>query len=373
MLFRSQAVFIGDEAKIGQDLTINAGFRYDRLNLDMEGYNNATFTVYRDTSHADYSASLGLNYLIGKRSAVYANATRAYRMPDYSAYSVLGVTYNATTFAPTYRNAPNGISKNEIIQNAEIGYRTGFGDLGIDFAGYYTNIANRLAVFYENGVGISKPQGTNSIRGLELGLTYAPSQVRGLLLRGNMTYQKAQFEDYNLPIGASKVAGKWTYNVDPNGNLYGNTIEKKADSTATSSAIYFINLKGKQLPGVPALLANLIGSYDSKFFGVNVNYNLVSQVYYDATNIVKAPDVHTVNAGMFGRYFLKNGNEIRLDFLVKNLINSDNAFRILYLNENDTALRQKQKDATLAAATSGWVSGIPQLPRRFLVTLSYKF
>jgi iron complex outermembrane recepter protein len=375
------AVFFGDEAKFGDRLTANLGVRYDALKLTMEGYNRVDTIIKRDTTHSDWSASLGLNYKLDKRSAIYGNLTRAFRMPDYSAYTVLA--WNAAT--QRYTNAPDGIKKNEIITNLDLGYRTGFGDFGLDAAIFYTHIENRLAVFYENGVGISKPQGTNTIRGMELGLTYAPASVQGLLLRTNFSYQKGVYDEFNIAVGSAKVNNKWTYNVNTDGNLYGNTIVKQADSVATvpatattpaiasKPAVYSIDLKGKQLPGVPSTVFNFIGSYDSRFFGVNASYNLSANIYADATNIIKTPAYHTINTGIYGRYQLKNKSEVRIDFLIKNLVNSDDVFRILYLSESDALLTRKQTDPTLAAATSGYVTGIPQLPRRFLITLGYKF
>ena len=259
------------------------------------------------------------------------------------------------------------------ITNLDLGYRTGFGDISLDAAIFYTHIENRLAVFYENGIGISKPQGTNTIKGIEMGLTYAPSAVKGLLLRSNFSYQKGVYDEFNIAIPASKVNGKWVYNVDPTGNLYGNTIDKQADSTTTKAAAYSVNLKGKQLPSVPSTVFNLIGSYEGKNFGVNASYNLSAGIYADATNIIKTPVYHTINTGIYGRYVLKSKGEIRIDFLIKNLINSDDVFRLLYVSENTDVLARKQIDPTLASATSGYVSGIPQLPRRFLISVGYRF
>jgi hypothetical protein len=64
---------------------------------------------------------------------------------------------------------------------------------------------------------------------------------------------------------------------------------------ASKAAIYFINLKDKQLPSVPSTVFNFIASYDSKYFGVNGSYNMSTGIYADATNIIKTPTYHTVN------------------------------------------------------------------------------
>jgi iron complex outermembrane recepter protein len=358
------AFFIGDEMKIGDKLSITASARYDKLSLNMEGFNSLTTVVRRDTTHSDYSFSFGGNYLLSERSAMYGGYTRAFRMPDYSAYTVLRLA------AGRYVNAPDGIKENEIVQNFELGYRTGLGDVGIDVAGFYTNIANRLAVFYDNGIASSKPVGTNIIKGGEVGFTYTPSAVKGLVIRANATYQNGTFDKYNIPITSSKVNGKFVYSVNPNGELYGNKIAVQKTPTDTTAGVYSIDLVGNQIPGIPSIMYNLVMNYDSKFFGINANWNASAGQYFDATNVIKAPVINTVNAGIYGKIPLK-GNELRIDFLVKNLLNTDDIFRYLYVAETDAALKQKQLDPTFQ--NSGFVSGIPQLPRRFLVTLSYKF
>jgi iron complex outermembrane recepter protein len=370
------AFFVGDEMKIGKNLSVTASLRYDQLNLQMDGYNDTLTVVERDTTHADYSFSIGANYLINERSAFYGGYTRAFRMPDYSAYTVLRKANNR------FIAAPDGIKSNEIVNNIELGYRTGFGDFGIDVAGFYTTIANRLAVFYDNGVAVSKPVGNNTIKGLELGITYTPSAIKGLTMRANATYSKGTFDEYEIGVQSSfsTALNKWVYNIKTDESLLYGFKLRKVDSIAGtpgsttslrgSAAQYYIDLKGKQIPGIPALIYNFVVNYDSKYFGINANWNAAAEQYFDATNFIKAPIVNTVNAGVYGKFKIK-GNELRIDFLVKNLINSDDIFRYLYVAENDIALKQKQLDPTFE--NSGFVSGIPQLPRRFLVALGYKF
>ena len=356
------AFFAGDEIKIGDKTTVNLGIRYDRIDLKLEGFNSLTTVLRRDTSLSDYSASAGINHILTERSAVYLNYTRAFRMPDYSAFTVIAYSPGTTRFT----TAPDGIPKNEIINNFELGYRSGFGELGLDAAAFYTTIDNRLAVFYENGIGVSRPQGQNSVKGFELGLSYVSSAIRGLSARVNMTYQNSIYENFILPIPTTRINGARVPDVDPKKEVYGNTVVMNSDST------YYVDLKGKQLPFVPGLIGNLIVNYDAAHFGVNANWNLLANRYFDATNIVKAPIYNTINMGAYGKFKLGKG-EGRIDFLVKNLINSDDVFSFLYVSDNVTILKQKQINPDLSSGVAGFVSGIPQLPRRFLVTLSYKF
>jgi outer membrane receptor protein involved in Fe transport len=361
--------FGGDLKLMDNRLNMNFGIRQDKLDLDMAGFNRIDSTITRKESHQDWTYSIGGNYLITPTSSVYANFIHAFRMPDYSAYTVLG--WNTGT--KTYTNAPLGIPKNEIINNVEIGYRNGIGQLGFDLAAFYTKIDNRLAVFYENGVGVSKPQGSNRIMGAELSVFYTPKFVKGLNLRTNFTVQNSEFVDFTLPVGVTRnTSGVVTaINVNPSGNLYGNTLKQvQAPSVTNPFGLYEIDLKGKKVPVVPGFLWNFIAGYDHEYFGVNFSINYVGRRYEDATNLIKIPDITTINAGVYAKYPMKNGNNIRLDFNVKNLLNTTTVFRVLYFGDSDAALRLKQNNPTFSNV---FATGIPQLPRRSLLTLSYNF
>ncbi len=364
------AYFFGGDLKLlDSKLNLNFGVRQDKLTLDMEGYNRIDSTIRRKESHSDWTYSLGANYLLTPASSVYANFIHAFRMPDYSAYTVLG--WNAAT--KQYTNAPLGIPKNELINNFEVGYRQGIGQFGFDLAAFYTGINNRLAVFYENGVGVSKPQGSNRIMGAEFSVYYTPRTIKGLNLRTNFTLQNSEFADFTLPVGVTRNgAGVVTaINVNPAGDLFGNTLRQvQAPSATNSFGLYEIDLKGKKVPVVPGFLWNFIASYEHKYFGLSFSMNYVGKRYEDATNLIKIPNITTINAGVYAKYPLKNGNNVRLDFNVKNLLNTTTVFRVLYFGDSDAALKLKQANPTFSNV---FATGIPQLPRRTLITLSYNF
>lgn len=356
------AFFIGDEFKFGDKLSGNIGFRWDKVKMDLQGFydNDGDGTIdvnKRDEEHSDYSMSLGFNYLLGPRSAVYGNAVRAFRMPDYSAYTALNQA--ALTGKPT-------IEDNEIVNNFELGYRTGIGELGIDVAAFYTKIDNRLATIYEGAIATLKPLGTNQIAGAELALTYAPSAVKGLLLTTSLTLQNATFLDFKIPVTSS----------DPNGDSFGNTYvfegTEVIDDT-TSIDRYSIDLRGNQLPRVPKAIWNFNLSYNSKNFGASIASNLNLQRFPDATNVFEQDPYWLVNAGIYGQYpFGKS--KIKLSITVKNLINNDTALRMLYVSDNDAALARKQiLAADPASGDTTFFTGIPALPRRILISLAYEF
>ena len=357
------AFFIGDEMKIGDNLTANVGFRWDQVKMDLQGFydNDGDGTIdtnTRDEEHSDFSASLGANYLLNERSAIYGNIVRAFRMPDYSAYTALD--QDALTEKPT-------IEDNEIVNNFELGYRTGKGDLGIDIAGFYTKIENRLATIYEGAIATQKPLGTNQIVGGELALTLAPSSIKGLLLSTSLTLQNATFTDFKIPVTDS----------DPIGNAFGNTyvLEGTQIVDGVEEEVYSIDLKGNQIPRVPSTIWNFNASYNSQYFGASVASNLNLNRYPDATNVFKQDPYWLLNVGAYGQLPLgDSGNRIKLSITVKNLINTDKALRMLYVSDNDAALGMQQAlaaDRTIGDST--YFTGIPLLPRRILTSLSFEF
>ncbi len=359
------AAFFGDEMKFGERLTVNAGVRYDQIDMNIKGFyttNPPTTNVNRDESHSDWSASLGANYLLSGRSAVYGSVVRAYRMPDYDAYSP--ARPNSLTTNPR-------IEKNEIIYNFEAGYRTGIGDLSADIALFHTRINNRLATIYEGAVATVRPLGTNQIIGTELSLTYAPRTIRGLLLQAAYTFQKGTFVDFKIPVTLNNTTKKPNLNVD--GPLYGNKVNLEGIQNDTVK-IYSIDLKGKQLPSVPTHIFNLTANYDHKFFNVNVNGTWNGNIYADATNVFKMEDFVLINAGVMFKVPIKGAGSLRVGVLGKNLINRQKALRALYLLDNDNALVLRQRvEAGIVNPETTFFTGIPAQPRRFLFNLEYRF
>jgi outer membrane receptor protein involved in Fe transport len=357
------AFFLSDEIRFGDNLTINAGIRWDKIGMDIAGfYNNPKEAVSaenpadinRQEDHSDVSFSLGANYLTNPHTAVYGNFVRAFRMPDYSAY---------TPAYPSSLNEHPKITDNETIWNAEVGYRTGIRSVGIELAAFYSLIENRLATTYEGTSAVIKPLGSNQIAGGEIGLTYAPSIVKGLLLRSSFTYQHATFQDFVIPFSEA----------NPNGNLYGLSINQEG-TDASGNTVYSIDLKGNQIPRIPSTLFNLMANYDAKFFGANAALNYFGNRYADATNLYQLDDMTNLNVGVYAKFPVGN-SQIRLNFLVKNVLNTDKALRFLYVADDDAALARQQLIDTNTGFTAAntFYSGIPFLPRRFLTSISYEF
>jgi outer membrane receptor for Fe3+-dicitrate len=371
-IVNTNAVFLGDEMSIGKKLKLTVGLRYDAINMDMYGYYRDTVvtgsnplkyvTMNRKENYADWTASIGGNYLVNARTAVYGNFTRAYRMPDYGAFTPL----KKAQVDPTNPAYTKTIAQNEIVYNSELGYRSGFGDFNFDVSAFYTFIDHRLATVYEGAIATLKPLGNNDIRGAEIALTYAPQAVRGLNLSTSLTVQNAIFQEFLIPVRAAILSA----NKD---SVFGlNLINQQTDNSKRS--VYAIDLKGKQLPRVPSQIFNASASYDSKYWGFDASVNANMNMYNDATNLYRADDITWINIGGYVKYPLPHNQSMRLSLSVKNLLNTDRAERNIYGTSDDSALNQKQLVAYKGLDTTKvYYNGIPVMPRRILLTLDYKF
>ncbi|HMQ08173.1 MAG TPA: TonB-dependent receptor [Saprospiraceae bacterium] len=353
--------FIGDEMKFNNKLSVNVGLRYDRINLDMrETKIPFDQELTRIETLSDYSASLGINYLLGERSAIYGNINRAFRMPDYSTFTSLELRADGK-----FLRAPDGIEANEIILNTELGYRSGFKDIGFDIAVFNTQIDNRLASIFEDGLLVSKPLGQNRITGAELALTFTPTAIKGLFARASYTLQNPRFTDFKVPIGRT---AQGMLNVDINGNLFGNTLIDEGDGN------YSLDVNGNRLPGTPGAIFNTVIIYEHKWFGLDFSVNHNTNRYADATNVLKLDDITVANGG--GKFNLPVGNNVlEIGVQIKNLFNGMIVNNFAGLADNDATLAQRQRtpDWTNASGAPLYGHAYIQMPRRILLFLNYTF
>lgn len=385
------AIFLGDEMEIGDDLSVNVGARYDWIDITIDGFYPERTSrpgappvpaadneqvVGRNETSSDFSLSLGANYRLDQQNAIFGNVTRAFRGPDYSAFSAAqrGTANPASRFfipgLDTRDANDERVLGNEVIYNAELGARTVRNEFGVDGAVFYTFIDNRLATVYEGAIAVQRPFGSNRILGGELGGSWTPRALSGLFARASLTLQDARFSEFEVPL----------VSADPDGELYGNEVRQATNLDGTPAVdadgdpVLVIDLGGNRLPRVPPVLANLIVNYDQPAFGINGLVSGLFGGYFDSTNIYENPDFLNVNLGGYGRLPV-GGSAVRLGLLVKNVLNQTDAYRFLYVTDNDAALRQAQTTPTGVNDNGDPVlfTGIPQLPRRLLVTLQYEF
>jgi outer membrane receptor protein involved in Fe transport len=369
------ALFAGHEIKFNDKLTINVGARYDWLNMDLRE-TKAPFdsAITRILEFGDYSVSLGLNYMFSRNAAIYANANRAYRMPDYTAFTSLeyvGPTANNATASRLLR-LPDGLSGNEIITSFEGGFKGQAGDFGFDFSFYHNTIKNRLASIFENGLLVSKPFGSNRIMGSEISLSWAPTGfLRGLSVRSSVTLQKATFTNFKISNAASGgIIGKQSNlpDVDVNGNLFGLKVINEGSGQTS------IDVVGNRLPNVPDYIWNTVALYQGKWFGLDFSANAVGTRYADATNLIDLGKMTVLNAGGYVRVGIGGKKEFRVGLQCKNIGNRQGVQQIAGLQENSTAMGQLQTTPNFVNnGVAIWSQGYLQLPRRWIAYISFDF
>lgn len=357
------AFFIGDEMSFNDKLNVNVGLRWDKMtgffNNDPEKVGGIDYDpadlVENEISFDNFSWSLGVNYLLNDRSAVYGSFVRAFSLPSVG----------LATPIP---------EKDEIVYNSEIGFRFGIGDLGADIALFNTVINNRNASVFDPAAAggqtfVTKPVGTNTVKGAEAQLTFAPSAIKGLLLRASYTLQASEFD--GLQIALDKI----DHDRDPTtptipeadiDNLFG--LERVTLDAANN--IYAIDVTGNQVHNTPTSIFSFNIGYNVKNFGIG--FDMVSYMgrYATALNLIETPDFTTTNANVSYRFGLDNGNGIRLGLRIKNLTDASAPQQYVLGSTNDTVLVQKQRtpdfNGQLGFATV-------QIPRRFLFSIGYEF
>lgn len=347
--------FIGDEMTFNDKLRVNVGLRYDQMtgffNNDPEEIDGLDFDpaslVENELDFKDWSGSIGLNYSLNQRSAIYGSLLRAFSLPSVGLATPLP-------------------EKNEIVINTEVGYRAAFGDLAVDIALFNTVINNRLASVFDPGPGgvtfVTRPVGKNTVRGTEIQLTYAPKEVSGLLFRSNITFQQSHFD--GLQIALDKNSSGMT-DVDIDGNLFGlDLVTLNADSND-----YAIDVTGNQVHNTPNFIFTFNTTYTSTYFGLGYDVVHYAGRFAGALNLYETPNFTNHNFNIYGQLPVGE-NSIRLGVRVKNMFNSANPQQLVLGSANDEVLRQKQAtpdfNNILGFATV-------QIPRRILLTLSYDF
>ncbi|WP_350288902.1 TonB-dependent receptor [uncultured Croceitalea sp.] len=344
----STGLFIGDEMVFNEKLSLNLAFRYDwlkhRFNNDPEeirdtgvDFNPATFEE-NELKFNDLSYSIGANYLLGESSAIYANYVRAFSLPG---------SINLTTELP---------DDNEVVNNFEVGYRAGLGDLTLDFTIFNTKIDNRTATIFDGGLGefVERPAGSNKIFGGEFAAVYTPKAIRGLLVRGSLTLQNSEYEEFFVPVGSG---------VDQSGDLFGLNLVGSGDEAG-------INLEGLKAQNRPPTIYNINIGYNASRWGADFGGFTYSGGYADALNLYELPTISEYNFGAYYTFPL-GSNQLRFSMRIKNLFDGANARQLVVGGQNtDAGLVELQNNPTRAGRIS---SAVFQNPKRVLFTVGYQF
>jgi outer membrane receptor protein involved in Fe transport len=354
------SAFVGDEMKFGKKLTINAGIRYDVIDLEMDEdrYIDASQrNAVRNVIHPGFSGSAGFNYLLSENSAIYGNYVRAYRAPDYSAYTtvqyakytrdasgnITGITRlvgnDAIQFDEKGRilYLNNYVEQNEIINSFELGFRTMIGtDMSFDGGLFLNNITDRLVSSFIGATAVQVPGGDNRIMGTEISLYYTPSQVKGLYARTSLT---AQQTEYTRLIQSLSFTDKR-------------------------------DISGNRVAGIPGIIWNLSIGYEKKNFGANFNNNLLASRPVDPFNVINYPTMSISDANAYYQFVFKNKSKAKVKASVTNLFDSQAAVSVVSASADNVYYNVRSGNF---AGNFTHVRGVPNLPRRVWLTLEYLF
>ena len=360
--------FAGDEMVFNDKLSVNVGVRFDRMTGFFNNDPDKIAGIDYDPAEVDdneldfsnYSASIGANYLLNDRTAVYGSFVRAFSLP----------TVGLSTIDPD----ENDDIQDEIVINSEVGFRFGIGDLGADVALFNTVINNRIAsVFDPARVGgqtfVQKSVGTNTVSGAELQLTFAPTAVKGLLLRSSLTLQNSQYDGLQITLDNVDHDGDETTPMIPEAdlnNLFG--LELVNNDPATNA--YAIDVTGNRVQNTPNMILSFNIGYNLSNFGVGFDMVQYRGRFATALNLYETPDLTISNANAFYKLGLKNGNGVKIGLRIKNLFDSSSPQQLVLGGTNDNVLIQKQITPNFDGVLG---FGIVQIPRRVLLTIGYDF
>ena len=344
----STAIFIGDEMVFNEKLSVNVSFRYDwlktRFNNDPKeirltgvDYNPVTFEE-NELKFNDLSYSIGANYLLGESSAIYANYVRAFSLPG---------SINLTTVLP---------EENEVVNNLEIGYRAGLGDLTVDLTMFNTTIDNRTATIFDGDLGewVEQPAGANKVFGGEISAVYTPKALKGFIARGAVTLSNSEYKTFLVPLSST---------TDPD-NIFGLNL------LTTPNGLQAFDIGGLKATNRPSTIYNVNIGYNTDRWGADFGGITYSGAYADVLNLVKLPTMSEYNLGAYYTFPLGK-DELKISMRIKNLFDGANARQLVVGGQDgDASLRELQANPDGIGRIS---SAVFQNPKRVLFTVGYSF
>ena len=374
--------FAGDEMKIGDKLTINAGIRHDIIKMDLIEDRYAFQRLARRTpEHSGTSGSVGFNYLFNDNTALYGNFVSAYRAPDYGAYTSVQYAFRTPTNpTPTLYNpatAPANailtdekgrtlylapyIDDNEVINSVEVGLRKSFGDFNFDGGVFYNTIKNRLVSTFVGALAVSVPGGDNRTVGTELSVSWFPSAIKGLSARTSLTIQDAIY---------TKLVQSFTFAGDLSLPYNSRQEVSRNATTGLSTYIYNVDVAGKRSANMPRSIWNTNVAYDGKRVGANFGINYLGSRPTDPFNTVDYAAYALVDANLYLNIPVAKGSNARFKLSGYNLGNNQSVANIISAVTDNYLYLGKSVNFQ---GNSAYVRGVPIIPRRIMFSVELTF
>ena len=388
------ALYLNDVWKATDKLTIDAGLRYEsvRQNGQKEGWQGGTaigglggidrnpFTTYDlgtrvyngrvfeyDKSYdatgavtnADaagdgegfsfnyLSWSLGANYKLGNKSALYLRASRGNKAPELDYY------------ANNFVNIPlNKKASLETVTQGEIGFKTSSKRASLSMTGFYSYLDNALLqLFISNGAASFFTDPTfNATKTLGLEIETVLNPTNKFSIRAHATLQSAKY-------------ARLTY--------------QNTASSINPADFFFENFSNNKVKDIPAVILDITPSYRIGKFTPYLNYRWMSDRQGNRRNTVTLPAYGVVGLGVTGDVTSK----FSLAVQASNILNSAGillfgGYGLQGTTPEDIAVGGvKRVDGTVLPNTDittinqlgSPLFARPILPRMFTATLTYKF
>ena len=216
--WQTMGIYVNDEHKITEDITIQAGARYTHYLLDARF--DTTFYPFPFTeaniNNGALTGGIGAVYKLNSKTVFRLNASTAFRSPNVDD---VGKVFDSEPGAVV---VPNPDLNAEYAYNADIGVTKIIGDvLKIDLTGYYTQLQNAIVRrdYVLNGLDSLVYDGTLSqvqalqnaaaanVYGIQAGLEINFS--KGFLLKTQFNYQHGEEETDDGVVSPSRHAAPW--------------------------------------------------------------------------------------------------------------------------------------------------------------------
>lgn len=204
-VWRSIAVYLNDELRISDKLTLQAGLRYNRFMLDADFNSNAGFYSFPFTTagvnNGALTGSAGVVYRPSESWVIQSNSGTAFRSPNVDD---MGKVFDSEPGAVT---VPNPDLDAEYASNFDFGIAKIYRDaVKVDLTGYYTVLQNAMVRrdFQLNGADsivydgqMSKVQAIQNAAVARVYGVQAGVEIRlpeGFMLLSDLNYQEGEEE-----------------------------------------------------------------------------------------------------------------------------------------------------------------------------------
>ncbi len=201
---QSIASFIQAEYSITEDWSLQAGYRYQKMDIDVSDFQATSSSNFVPGGSTDYTEglfNLGTIYHLNPTSQVWANFSQGFDIPQLYRY------YGRSATQDVAASKLDGIK----TDSYEIGYRNELDNLSLQSAVYYSH--SSATVQYEDDFSISGLADPKRVYGAEAQISYWATDMLQLGLLGHYVVTETEtdtgWEDHIAMEASTSKAGVW--------------------------------------------------------------------------------------------------------------------------------------------------------------------